>query len=325
LSASSLVARLRRVVTEPDTAEPLRQEAARCLAELADAVDDDGVPLVPAASPAQWWGLAETSPGVVPVRPLEQPVALSGSGVSAFNQCPRAWFLNREVKATETTSTAQGFGSIVHALAEAVVVGELPPDLDALVARLDSVWQLLPYDAPWQAARDHVEARAALQRFLAWHAANPRECADAEVEFEVRLGEDIVIRGLADRIELDDKGRLVVVDLKTGKYAPTGAALQEDPQLGVYQLAAREGAFANWSTTPGGAELVQLRQEAYGSVKVQPQAALEPGDDWVDVLVGGVAANIRAEAFPARPNDGCKTCKFRTSCPARDEGGQVVS
>jgi superfamily I DNA/RNA helicase/RecB family exonuclease len=325
LSAPSLVARLRRALTAPASDEVLRREAARCLAEMADAVDDAGQPLVPAAAPAQWWGLLAASPGTVAVRPVDRPIDLSGSGVAAFEQCPRAWFLNREVKAVEATSTAQGFGSIVHALAEAVVVGELPADLAVIVEQLDSVWQLLPYDAKWQAVRDHDEARAALQRFLAWHIANPRECAGAELAFDVSVGDDIVIRGRADRIELDDNGRVVVVDLKTGKYAPTDAKLQQDPQLGVYQLAVREGGFAQWSTTPGGAELVQLRKEVRGSVKVQPQAALEPDDRWVDDLVGSVATDIRTERFPARPNDGCDRCRFRTSCPARDEGAQVVT
>jgi superfamily I DNA/RNA helicase/RecB family exonuclease len=325
LSAASLVARLRRALDDPSSAPDLRLEAAQRLAALADAEDDDGRPLVAVAAPQQWWGLAPLSPGLVPVRSEAEPVMLSGSAVSAFDRCPRAWFLDREVKATETTSASQGFGSIVHALAEAVVVGELPPDLDAIVERLESVWHLLPYDARWQAARDHEEAKAALQRFLAWHIANPRSCAGAEVEFTVAVGDDIVIRGRADRIELDEAGRVVVVDLKTGKYPPTEEQLTTDPQLGVYQLAVRQGGFPDWSTTPGGAELVQLRKQVRGSVKVQAQDALGPDDAWVDDLVGGVASAIRGETFPARPNDGCDRCRFRTSCPSRDEGGQVVT
>jgi RecB family exonuclease len=325
LSPASLVGRLRRTLSDPLVPKPLRGEAARCLAELADAADDDGLPLVPAAATQQWWGLAAVTPGITPVRPLERPIDLSGSAVAAFDECPRAWFLNREVKAIESTSTAQGFGSIVHALAEAVVVGELPADLDLIVERLDSVWHLLPYDARWQAARDHEEARSALQRFLAWHIANPRECAGAEVAFEVTVGDDVKLRGRADRIELDDHGQVVVVDLKTGKHAPTKDQLQRDPQLGVYQLAVRHGGFADWSTTPGGAELVQLRQQVRGAVKVQPQPPLDPDDDWADELVAGIATDIRDERFPARPNDACDRCRFRTSCPSRDEGGQVVS
>jgi RecB family exonuclease len=258
------------------------------------------------------------------VRDPDRPIELSASAVAAFDRCPRAWFLDREVKATESTSTAQGFGSIVHALAEAVVVGELPADLDALVERLDEVWHLLPYDARWQAVRDHGEARAALERFLAWHALNDRECASAEANFEVAVGDDVVVRGRADRIELDADGALVVVDLKTTRNPPSDVRVKTDAQLGVYQLVTRHGAFKEWSTTPGGAELVQLRKSVRGSVKVQRQNPLADGDEWVDDLVDSIAEGIRSESFPARANEGCGYCRFRTSCPASDEGVQVM-
>jgi superfamily I DNA/RNA helicase/RecB family exonuclease len=325
LSTASLVGRLRRALRDPDTSEGLRRTAAGCLADLADAVDEDGTSLVPTASPDRWWGLPDWTPGAAAVRDPDRPVMLSASAVAAFDRCPRAWFLDREAHATESTSTAQGFGSIVHALAEAVVVGELPADLEALVERLDAVWHLLPYDARWQAVRDHKEATAALQRFIAWHAANTRDCVSAEVDFEVAVGDDVVVRGRADRIELDDGGGLVVVDLKTSRNPPSDERVKTDAQLGVYQLVTQHGAFEQWSTTPGGAELVQLRRSVRGTVKVQRQHALVAEDAWVDDLVGGIASSVRAETFPARANDGCGYCRFRTSCPSSDEGGQVIS
>jgi RecB family exonuclease len=190
---------------------------------------------------------------------------------------------------------------------------------------MDAVWQMLPYDARWQAVRDHDEARAALARFLAWHLSNPRTCAGAEVEFTVDVGDDIVVRGRADRIELDQQGHVVVVDLKTSKHPPTEERLRTDPQLGVYQLAVRQGAFADHGAIPGGAELLQLRKEVRGEAKVQHQPALGAPDVWVDDLLNRIATDIRTENFPARPNDTCDRCRFRTSCPARDEGGQVTT
>ncbi|HEX3907374.1 MAG TPA: ATP-dependent DNA helicase [Mycobacteriales bacterium] len=326
LSPASLVARLRRTVQDPTAADPLRAEAARRLAALADATDDRGVPLLPSADPRHWWGTAAETVGAQPVRPTETPVTLSGSAVASFTTCPRAWFLDREAKARETTTSSQGFGSVVHALAEAVAVGTLPAELDALVERLDTVWPALPFDAPWQRVKERQAAVDALQRFLTWQAGNPRELAGAELAFEVPLGDDIVLRGRADRLELDDAGRVVIVDLKTSKYPPTGDELAQEPQLGVYQLAVREGGFAGSGSDPGGAELLQLRKSAYGKAKVQPQPALDPDDPWADDLVHGVAAAIRTEAFPARPEENrCKRCPFRTSCPARDSGRQVVS
>jgi hypothetical protein len=59
-------------------------------------------------------------------------------------------------------------------------------------------------------------------------------------------------------------------------------------------------------------------------VKVQPQPALDPEPGWADDLVAGVARDIRAESFVARPNDLCDRCAYRTSCPATDAGDQVV-
>jgi ATP-dependent exoDNAse (exonuclease V) beta subunit len=325
LSASSLVARLRRTLQDAGADEASRAEAAQQLAELADATDDRGVPLLPAANPRNWWGTAAETAGPEPVRPADVPVGLSGSAVASFSTCPRAWFLDREAKARETTTSSQGFGSVVHALAEAVAVESLPADLDALVERLDSVWPSLPFDAPWQRIRERQAAIDVLERFLTWQAQNPRQLAGAERAFEVPLGDDIVLRGRADRLELDEAGRLVVVDLKTGKYPPTNDALAHEPQLGVYQLAVREGAFGESTAAPGGAELLQLRKSVGGRPKTQPQPPLAPGDPWADDLVQGVAAAIRAEAFPARPNDRCERCSFRTSCPARETGRQVVS
>jgi RecB family exonuclease len=116
----------------------------------------------------------------------------------------------------------------------------------------------------------------------------------------------------------------VVVDLKTSRNPPSDERVKTDAQLGVYQLVTRHGAFKKWSTTPGGAELVQLRKSVRGAVKVQRQAPLESGDEWVDDLVDRIADGIRTETFPARANEGCGYCRFRTSCPSRDDGAQVM-
>ena len=42
-------------------------------------------------------------------------------------------------------------------------------------------------------------------------------------------GEQVALRGYADRLELDDDGRVVVVDLKTGKYPPDRQGARREP------------------------------------------------------------------------------------------------
>jgi superfamily I DNA/RNA helicase/RecB family exonuclease len=327
LSPASLVARLRRAVQDPASGDAMRAAAATRLARLADAVGPDGERLVPVAAPSGWWGVRDWTPGRRAVREPDLPLRLSGSAVAAFDACPLRWFLDREVRAGGAATVAQGFGTVVHALAQLVADGTLPPDADVLVEQLDQVWSALGFEAPWQAEREREEARHALRRLVRWLDARGRQGVASEAAFEVTIG-DVVVRGAVDRIEIDGDGRVHIVDFKTGRTVKTKAAVEADPQLAVYQLALREGAFADVTgdAPAAGAELVYLRKEMRtGQPAVRPQSSLPAdGRTWAHDLLDTTAAGIRSEAFVARINDGCNMCAFRAVCPAQDAGQQVV-
>ena len=328
LSIGSLVARLRRAATDPASSEALRAAAARRLAALASARGADGEPLVPAADPDTWWGLRAATEGIGPLRDATEPLVLSASAVTAHQRCPLRWFLEREVGATTGSDAARGFGVVLHAVVRLVSDGVLAPDVDALLARIDGVWPSLGFEAPWHGAYERREAEQALRRFLVWNDRRARSVAGCELEFDVRVG-DVVLRGSADRVEVDANGAVHVVDFKTGKNPPTAAEAAVNPQLAIYQLAARDGGFDEAvpeGAPPGGAELVWLREERRGGVPlVQAQEALPEGDEtWVHALLGDVAGSIRDERYPARPQDGCDVCPVRGACPAHPAGGQVV-
>ncbi len=332
LSLPSLVAVLRRTSVDPSATPAARRAAASRLARLAAATDSEDQPLAPAAHPSHWWGLVPVTAGDTPVHPGDTPVPLSGTSLAALQECPLRWFLEHEVHAEQATSSAMGFGGVVHALADEVATGRSPADLDVLAARLDTVWSQLAYDAPWQSAQQHEQAREALRRFLHWHtAARDRTLVATEVGFEVEIatpGGTVLLRGFMDRVELDRDGRVHVVDLKTGKRAFTGSEIVGHAQLGTYQLAARAGALdAVLPARPavGGAELVMLRVESSGSAKVQDQAALDPSPNWVEELLETAVRRVLGEHFPPTPQEHCGRCPFRTCCPAQSEGRQVVS
>ncbi|MGB8649963.1 MAG: PD-(D/E)XK nuclease family protein, partial [Mycobacteriales bacterium] len=301
------------------------------LARLAHAVDREGRPLVPAASPDRWWGLVDTTRSDTPVLAEGDPVKLSGTSLGGLDECPLRWFLEHEVHAESATSTAMGFGGVLHALAHEVASGATPPSLEVLMGRLDKVWKQLAYDAPWQSEQQHEQARDALERFLHWHAAaRGRELVVTEVGFDVPLdvdGTTVRLRGFMDRVELDEDGRVHVVDLKTGKQPFSKQALAEHAQLGTYQVAVQEGALAEHVPTRevGGAELVMLRIDDGGGPKVQQQPPLEPGRTWVSELLETAVRRILTESFPPTPTDRCDRCAFRRCCPAQPDGRQVVS
>ena len=337
LAVAALVAELRATTVDPHASPALCEAAAERLARLAALRDEEGYPLVPAAHPYRWWGLEEPTRSQLPVRDREQPVALSGSALEQLvNTCALQWFLGREVKADELPTAAQGFGNVVHVLTDEVASGRTTAELDVLMARLDSVWDALAFDAPWKSRQEREQARAALERFLHWHVMERgREVIGSEHHFDVTLeaGEYAVrIRGSMDRIERDTEGRAYVVDFKTGKSAPTVAEVARHPQLAVYQLAVGEGVlddvFDGRRPRPGGAELVQLRQGAAkrdggdALPKVQAQPTIE--GEWVGELLTKAAAKVLDERFTPTPGRHCTNCAFRSSCSARPEGRHVV-
>ncbi|WP_030594569.1 ATP-dependent helicase [Streptomyces fulvoviolaceus] len=341
LSVAALVAELRATTVDPRVSDTLREAAARRLARLAALADEDGRPLVPSAHPYRWWGMFEPTESKVPLRDRDQPVVLSGSALDQLaNTCALQWFLGREVKADAPATVAQGFGNVVHVLADEVASGHTPADLAVLMERLDSVWNALAFDAPWKSAQEKENARAALERFLKWHVMDRtgRTPVASEHDFDVTLeaGDvEVRIRGQMDRVEADVEGRAYVVDFKTGKQAVSAAEVEHHPQLAVYQLAVREGAvdeaFDGVRPEPGGAELVQLRQGAPkrdgGETlpKVQAQEALEgAAGEWVGDLLATAAGKVLDERFTPSAGQHCTHCAFRASCGAQPEGRHVV-
>ncbi len=336
LSLLGLVSELRRTASDPGSNPSVRRAAVHRLARLAAERRPDGRALVPAADPATWWGTRDLSHADQPVRPADAPIELSASALAGLVECPAKWFLEREAGGAARSSQAQGFGNVVHALADRVAKGELgagPGAVEELMVLVDDVWDQLGFRTPWSRGREREEVRNALTRFLGWHArpdARTVLATEKEMKAEVTLpdGQRVLLRGYADRLEIDDAGRVVVVDLKTGKYPPT--KIEENPQLGLYQHAVDHGGVDDLvaDATSGGAELWQLRKDTRGELKVQeqkPQVPDEEGLRPVERQLVRAATALRLEEFPALPERSrCERCQFATFCPAQ-VAGSVLS
>lgn len=339
MTLPAVVAELRRVSTDPAVAPGLREAAAARLALLADQTDRDGRPLVPSASPGSWWGINDYSQAEAAVMDRQAPITLSGSQVEALLDCPRQWFLARQARAEAQRGSAASLGSVVHVLAQHALSDGLDPD--EMAAHLDDVWEQIRFDAQWLSASERVEAESALERFTAWaEQMDSREVLGVEVDFETTVevdGERVKLRGSVDRLERDSQGRLRIVDFKTGRHVPTQARVDEMDQLGIYQLAARQGAFdhlAPGEHRVGGAELVYLRKQdgqlpwpkvltqaslddaPHGRAVDADSAAEQPHDTWVHEHLSRAVHTIRDERFPASRCERCTFCPFALSCPA---------
>ncbi|HEU4512516.1 MAG TPA: ATP-dependent DNA helicase [Nocardioidaceae bacterium] len=336
LSLAGLVAELRRTTSHPDVSPALRQAASRRLARLALA-EVGGRPLVPQADPASWWGTRGRSLSDQPIRTVGEPVRLSASALESILACPAKWFLEREAGGSRASTAAQGFGLVVHALADRIGKGELT-DADDLMSYVDRVWSQLSFRTPWSSTRERAEVEAALARFVAWHSrpgARTVLATEQHLSADVTLpdGSPVRLNGYADRLELDADGRVVVIDLKTSKYPPADKDLPAHAQLGLYQYAVDNGAvdelLADHPARPagpvraGGAELVQLRREVRGGAKVQTQAVQEPDEDGhlpIEKQLMEAVRVVRGEEFPARAGAHCDHCSFHAICPVRGAG-----
>ncbi len=318
LTLSALVAELRTAVVDPAASMARRRAAAAELARLAAAG-------IPGAHPDDWWGLRSLSDD----RPLVdegEPVRVTPSGMESALRCSLRWLLERH-GGSGPASAAQGVGNLVHAAA--MLAEDASADRTALLEYVAARFDAIELAARWMVGPERERAEAMVDKLLRWLAGNPRRLLAIEHEFAVRLDDPtrpVELTGRVDRLEVDADGRLVVIDLKTGKStAVTEREMAEHPQLGAYQAAVEAGGFAEFGDEAGGAALVQLGTGAKDA-REQTQAAAGQGPEagWATALVRRTADTMAASTFAAVANAKCRVCPVRTSCPVSGQGRQVV-
>jgi superfamily I DNA/RNA helicase len=346
LTLRALVAELRQYAQlDPKAAEAA--EAAALLAGLAAAQ-----PPVPGAHPASWWGLAELS-SEESVVPPGGTVFVSPSKVETVQKSPLDWFV-QAAGGEAATDFARSLGTLVHAIAQ-----DLPDASGSeYVAELVRRWPTLGMKDNWEGKLDFQRAESMVRKLAQYvlvMRSEGRSLIGVEQDFEVKLpdvpaetaagpgsepgdGGSIgparaaVLRGQVDRLEIDAEGRLVIIDLKTGKRQPGKADLDRHPQLGAYQAAVLAGGFAGPDDgpppLPGGAVLAQLGTTTK-SPGIQAQAPLDPQDNWALEMVGDAARVMSGSVFqarhdPSKGGHGGHGCRLPEVCPLCVRGKQVT-
>jgi superfamily I DNA/RNA helicase/RecB family exonuclease len=315
LSLPALVASLRSAAADVARPDELRAAAAAQLARLAA----EGVR---GANPREWYVLTELSDAGLAVGEGET-VRLSPSQVESFAKCGLRWLLEAAAGA-RSPDVARNLGTVIHAAAALAAAGAEDAEI---TQRLDESWRHLDFGSAWYSEKRREDAHRMVRRFLDWHRANPRKLVAIEEPFRIQVG-DVEVTGRVDRLETDDEGRAVVVDLKTGTSRPSDDELDRHPQLGVYQLAVLLGAFERFGLIePGGAELVQVGKGGLtAKARVQRQSELGEDEepDWPGELVRAVAEGMAGPVFKATINPGCRTCPVASCCPVHQRGGHVT-
>jgi superfamily I DNA/RNA helicase len=349
LTLRALVAELRQYAQLDGRHAADSAEAAQVLARLASVE-----PPVPGAHPASWWGLAPLSSGERIV-PAGGTVFVSPSKVETVQKSPLDWFV-QAAGGEAATDFARSLGTLVHAIAQDL------PDASGgeYVAELVRRWPALGMKDNWEGKLDFQRAESMVRKlaqYILIMRSEGRSLVGVERDFEVKLPDvtdapgggtapadaaepdgtarAAVLRGQVDRLEIDAAGRLVIVDLKTGKRQPSKADLPRHPQLGAYQAAVLAAGFSDAgepsASLPGGAVLAQLGT-GNKSPGVQAQEPLDPSGNWALEMVNDAARVMSGSTFEARHDPakggqgghGGHGCRLPEVCPLCVRGKQVT-
>lgn len=250
---------------------------------------------------------------------FEVPVTLSPSRMEAFTSCPMAFRFASIEGLPEPPSEAATKGSLVHRALE-LLFAETNGERNhgALEQWFDVAWsefQVLPdftelhLDA---AARDSFrsDAQVLAHQYLSMEDPTSVNDIGLELRLEADLG-DVTLRGIIDRLDLDDHGGLVISDYKTGRSPGVRYVQQRLNALHLYALLCTEVL----GRIPDRLRLLYLRDARVVETEPDAQsvrfAAMRTHAVWRAVERACVTGR-----FDPRPGPLCKSCTFQRWCPA---------
>ena len=315
LSPLPMIAQLRAQTMDQSITSQRRAEAA----SLLKALSREGFHF---AEPSNWLGFHRLSSEEALVGD-DEVIRVSPSEIDRFIECQLRWFLEKS-GARDGDSQAALLGSALHAYAQLIAEGQI--EIEEARLRLERTWHLIDGSTGWSHRHELRRAIRILDRFFLWHSANERRVIAAEAELDLTLGR-VRLKGTADRIEIDDEGKLYIVDLKTSATAISKDKAEENLQLAAYQSALAEGGFQKIADRLpdeirlGGAELVYPATDAQ-SITTRTQKPKDPAQ--ITAVIAEEAESMAGNRFIATINSNCRHCAVRTICPMQGSGKSVV-
>ena len=251
--------------------------------------------------------------------PVEVPTSLSPSRVEAFTTCPQAFRFASIDKIPEPPAIHMSRGTLVHRALELLHL-EAPgartveAGLDALdrayteLASTPDFTGLLLTDEGERQLLD--DAEVLVRRYFQLEDPTAINAIGLELRLEVAVG-GLTLRGIIDRLELDENGELVVTDYKTGR--PPTVQYEQSRLNGVQFYAFLcEQLFGR---RPAAIQLLYLSEPlAIVTRPSEQQVRFLPKR--VNAVWQAVERACQTDDFRPRPGALCASCFFQPWCPA---------
>jgi len=257
---------------------------------------------------------------------LAPPETLSPSKVSSFGDCALAFRYSAIDKLPEPPSPAATKGTLVHLALQHLLdrpagqrtVEAADLDLDRAIAEMADDPDLVGLGLDVEAlAAFHAEARRLVHRYFEVEDPTAVTPIGLELMLEARI-DGLRLRGIIDRLELDDDGNLVVTDYKTGRSPGTAYTQGRLGGVTFYALLCQE----LFGVLPARIRLLYLGDGVVITTEPTEQS-IRGLRNKVGALWQAVERACEREDFRPRPGPLCNWCGFHAYCPA--QGGDPSS
>ena len=246
------------------------------------------------------------------------PQTLSPSSMGAFTSCPLAFRFSYVQRLPEPPSAPASKGTLVHRALERLL--DRPADertLDAALHDLDSATTELASHPEFsglelseeELAGFRADAAALVHKYF--EIEDPRTVTPIGLEIKLAAHLDkVVLRGIIDRLELDDNGDLVITDYKTGS---TPSEKWEEKSLAgvhLYALLCEH----NFGKRPVKVQLMYLSKPEL-IIATPTEGSVRGVASKSSAVMDAVKRACSKDDFRPRQSPLCNYCSFQEFCP----------
>jgi putative RecB family exonuclease len=251
--------------------------------------------------------------------PLPLPVSLSPSKVASFKDCALAFRFSAIDRVPEPPTVWAAKGTLVHRALELLYL-EAPGDrtVDCAVHKLS---RAVPEILEGREYAELVLSEEEREKFLvdadrlvrnAFVLEDPTRIRPIglELRMQAKLG-SLTLRGIIDRLELDEDGALIVSDYKTGKVPGVN---HEQSRLGGVQFYAFL-CEQMLGRRPSKVQLLYLH-EPMAIISSPTEQSLRGLTMRTSAIWTAVEKACARDDFRPKPSGLCSFCSYKTWCPA---------
>ncbi len=250
---------------------------------------------------------------------LPIPPTLSPSSMGCFTSCPLAFKFSYVERLPEPPSAPASKGTLVHLALQHLMWRPAPErTIDAALADLTRATRELETDAeftglqlsPEEWEQFRADAEVLMRRYFELEDPTRVRVLGVELKLAAKL-ERATLRGIIDRLELDDDGELVITDYKTGNTPSERWEQKSLAGVHVYSLMCEQV----FGRRPARVQLLYLSK---------PEAIIATPSDvslrGVSQRSGAVMAAVQRacshDDFRPKTSALCNFCNFQEFCPA---------